>query len=175
MLTLINANRMLPPIAPVGLEYVAAAARRAGLDVEILDLCLAADPAGLAAAHFARSAPDLVGISFRNVDDCFWPGGAWFVPELATLVESIRRQCDAPIVLGGVGYSVFARDILDRCGADFGIRGDGEQALVALVSELGGPRRFERVEGLLWREGRRDSREPAGVAGRVVRARPAGR
>jgi hypothetical protein len=30
MLTLINTNRMVPPIAPVGLDYVAAAARRAG-------------------------------------------------------------------------------------------------------------------------------------------------
>ena len=153
MLTLVNANRMMPPIAPVGLEYVAGAARRAGLEVEILDLCLAEDPAGLAAAHFAENSPELVGISFRNVDDCFWPGGSWFVPELAALVESIRRQCEAPIVLGGVGYSVFARDILDRCRADFGIRGDGEQALVALASELRGRRRFEKVEGLLWREG----------------------
>jgi radical SAM superfamily enzyme YgiQ (UPF0313 family) len=153
MLALVNANRMMPPIAPVGLEYVAGAARRAGLEVEVLDLCLAADPAGLQEAHFARSSPELVGVSFRNVDDCFWPGGSWFVPELAALVESIRRQCEAPIVLGGVGYSVFARELFERCGADFGVRGDGEQALVALVGELRGRRRFEKVDGLLWREG----------------------
>ena len=30
MLTLINTNRMTPPIAPVGLDYMAGAARAAG-------------------------------------------------------------------------------------------------------------------------------------------------
>jgi radical SAM superfamily enzyme YgiQ (UPF0313 family) len=151
MLTLINANRMQPPIAPVGLDYLAGSARRAGLDVEVVDLCLAADPAGVLAGHFAGHSPELVGISFRNLDDCFWPGASWFVPELAALVESVRRQSDAPIVLGGVGYSIFARDILLRSRADFGIRGDGEQTLVALVAELRGPRRFDKVDGLVWR------------------------
>ena len=152
MITLINANRMIPPIAPVGLDYVAGAARRSGLDVEILDLGLAPDPARALADYFQRASPELVGVSFRNVDDCFWPGSAWFVPDLVELVENIRRHSDAPIVLGGVGYSIFARDILLRCGADFGIRGDGEQALVALASELGKARHFARVAGLLWRD-----------------------
>ena len=44
MLTLINTNRMFPPIGPIGMEYVAEAARNRGLEVEVLDLCLAKDP-----------------------------------------------------------------------------------------------------------------------------------
>lgn len=151
MITLVNANRMLPPIAPVGLDYVAGAARLAGLDVEILDLCTTDGPEQMLAEHFAIRSPELIGISFRNVDDCFWPGAAWFVPGLIALVETIRRHSDAPIVLGGVGYSIFAKEILDRCGADFGIRGDGELALVTLLNELRGDCRFETVAGLLWR------------------------
>ncbi|MFW5692744.1 MAG: hypothetical protein ACOCWL_00875, partial [Thermoguttaceae bacterium] len=58
--------------------------------------------------------------------DCFWPGAAWFVPEWATTIRLVRTLTDAPIVLGGVGYSIFAPQILDYCAADFGIRGDGE-------------------------------------------------
>jgi radical SAM superfamily enzyme YgiQ (UPF0313 family) len=152
MLTLINTNRMMPPIAPVGLDYLAGAARQAGLEVELLDLCLAEDPAAALDGYFASRQPDLVGLSFRNVDDCFWPGHAWFVPELAETIRHIRARCDAPLVLGGVGFSVFAKDIVQRTGADFGIRGDGEQALVALASELLGARRFDRVPGLIWSE-----------------------
>jgi len=152
MLTLINTNRMMPPIAPVGLDYVAGAAGRAGLEVAVLDLNLAADPDAELAAHFDKHRPELVGLSFRNVDDCFWPGRAWFVPELVQIIAKIRARCDAPIVLGGVGYSIFARQLVERTGAEFGVRGDGEKAIVELVRALRGGRRPGRVPGLVWWE-----------------------
>ncbi len=152
LLTLINTNRMVPPIAPVGLDYVSCAARRAGMAVDVVDLGLAAEPDRTLTDYFAANSPSLVGLSFRNVDDCFWPGGAWFVPELAALVQAIRLLTDAPVVVGGVGYSIFARQVLEYCGAEFGIRGDGEESTVALLRELKGERRFDRVGGLLWRQ-----------------------
>jgi len=152
MLTLINTNRMTPPIGPLGVEYVADAARAARVDVDVLDLCLACDPDAAISRHFRDREPQLVGVSFRNVDDCFWPSGAWFVPDLAGTIEAIRTLTDAPIVLGGVGFSLFAEEILAHTQADFGIRGDGEQAMISLLGELRGRRRFDRVGGLLWRD-----------------------
>jgi len=153
MLTLINTNRMQPPIAPVGLDYVAAAVRGAGIEVELLDLCLADDPQQAMARYFSGRQPELIGLTFRNVDDCFWPSAAWFVPELTETVARLRTLSDAPIVLGGVGFSIFAPQIVCRSGADFGIRGDGEQALVDLVHALRGRRSLEQVGGLIWRDG----------------------
>jgi hypothetical protein len=73
LLTLVNTNRMLPPIAPVGLDYIASAVRQAGHEVELVDLCLADDAEAELERYFAARQPDLVGMSFRNVDDCFWP------------------------------------------------------------------------------------------------------
>ena len=99
MLTLINTNRMTPPIAPIGLAYTAAAARAGGIETHVLDLGLAEDPAGAMAEHFAQHQPRLVGLSFRNVDDCMWPSGEWFVPGLCELVSSLRGLTDAPIVI----------------------------------------------------------------------------
>lgn len=151
MLTLINTNRMSPPIAPIGLEYVAEAARRQGLDVDVLDLGLCDDPEVRLNDYFASHAPTLVGLSFRNVDDCFWPSAQWFVPDLADLVRRLRTQCAAPIVLGGVGFSIFADRIVEATGADFGIHGDGEGAIVALYRQLENSRAFETVDGLIWR------------------------
>jgi len=55
-------------------------------------------------------------------------------------------------VLGGVGFSIFAKQIVEYTGADFGVRGDGELAIVTLLSELRGERRFDRVPGLVYRE-----------------------
>lgn len=152
MLTLINANRMKPPIAPIGLDYVAGAVRQAGFPVELLDLGLAEDPDAAMKEYFDNRQPELVGLSFRNVDDCFWPSGQSFLPQLEKDVASLREHTDAPIVLGGVGYSIFPRPILERSGADFGIHGDGEQALVALLKELRGRRRWDRVPGLAYHQ-----------------------
>ncbi len=151
MLTLINTNKMLPPIGPIGLDYVASSVRQAGLDVEIVDLCLSDDPAKMLEEHFDTCNPQLVGITFRNTDDCFWPSARWFVPDLSETISKIRNMTDAPIVIGGVGFSVFARRIVEYTGADFGIRGDGEQAIVLLANELQKSKRFERIDGLIWR------------------------
>jgi tryptophan 2-C-methyltransferase len=150
MLLLINTNRMSPPIAPVGLDYVACAARRAAIETRVLDLCLAERPNAALAECLAQTRPELIGLTVRNTDDCFWPSAAWFVPELQETIAAVRRLSDAPVVLGGVGFSIFAREIVERVGADYGIRGDGEQAIVELYEEIRGGRRFDRVPGLLW-------------------------
>ena len=152
MLTLVNTNRMVPPIGPIALDYIGASAGKAGIDVEIVDLCLADEPLKILQEHFAAHSPELVGISFRNTDDCFWPGAQWFVPGLSETIQRIRNMTDAPVVIGGVGFSIFAKRIVEYTGADFGIRGDGEQSIVSLVNELQQSKHFERVEGLIWRD-----------------------
>ncbi|MBN1441116.1 MAG: radical SAM protein [Planctomycetes bacterium] len=153
LLILINTNRMQPPIAPIGLEYLAGAARRAGVRVEIIDLCLAADPERELESGLESSSPELVGLTFRNVDDCFWPRGESFVPLLAETARRVRSLTDAPLVLGGVGFSMFPERLVEAAGADFGVLGDGEEAVVALLRELRGDRRLDGVKGLIWRRG----------------------
>jgi len=162
MLTLINTNRMAPLIAPIGLDYVAGAARKAGIKAEVLDLALVDDPAWVLEEYFAEATAALVGITFRNVDDCFWPSAQWFVPGLQKTVKTVRRLTDAPIVLGGVGVSIFAETLVERVGADFAVRGDGEEAIVLLCRELAGRSHFEKVPGLVWcRDGQVLSNPPA--------------
>jgi len=136
MLTLINTNRMIPVIGPIGVDYVAGSAKQAGLDAEVLDLCFEDDPVEAMGRHFRGRSSELVGISFRNADDCFWPSADWFVPRLKDTIETIRNMTDAPLVIGGVGYSIFPEQILEHTGVDFGICGDGETAIVALIRQL---------------------------------------
>ncbi|MFH1369767.1 MAG: radical SAM protein [Planctomycetota bacterium] len=136
MLTLINTNTMQPAIAPVGLDYIAGSAKETGLDVDVVDLCLADDPDATLRDYFTNRNPELVGLSFRNVDDCFWPSCQWFVPKLAELIKKLKTLTATPIVVGGVGFSIFAKQIVEYTGADFGVCGDGEQAIIELYRNL---------------------------------------
>ena len=160
MLTLINTNRMAPVVGPIGLDYVAASVQRASLEVEVLDLGLTDEPELAIKEHFSGRHPELVGLSFRNADDCFWPSADWFVPGLKDTIKTIRALTNAPIVIGGVGYSILAEPILEYTGADFGISGDGEKAIIALIRQLRGMRKFGDVPGLIWQEDNRIHSNP---------------
>ena len=145
---LVNTNRMVPPIAPVGLDYVAEAIERSGYTVEIADLALMDEPPAGLRSRLTQSDPSLVGLTFRNVDDCFWPSGRSFLPELEQLIRTVRDWTGAAIVLGGVGFSIFAEAIVRRTGVEFGVLGDGEVAIPALLRAPCGfrfPRRRSRA------------------------------
>ena len=94
MLTLVNTNRMVPPVGPIGLDYIAASAQKAGIDVEVLDLGLADKPDEVVQEYFSNKNPELVGLTFRNADDCFWPSADWFVPGLK---DTIKKQLEHKI------------------------------------------------------------------------------
>jgi tryptophan 2-C-methyltransferase len=57
---------------------------------------------------------------------------------------------------------MFPQRILEVTGADFGVHGDGEAALVQLLAQVRGQRCWERVDGLLFRrDGRMVANPPA--------------
>lgn len=146
-LLLVNSNRMQPPIAPVALDYLAATLRRAGHAVDLLDLCFTPAPEEAIDRQLRAVDYEGIGLTFRNTEDCYYPGRAWYLPELVACVRALRARTAAPILLGGVGFSLLPRAILDATGADFGVAGEGEFALEAWA-------RGERaVPGLIVRHG----------------------
>jgi len=149
---LVNTNRMRPPIAPIGLEYVAETLAAAGHEVRILDLCWADDVNRAVAGFFGDADFGLVGVSLRNTDDCAFINCQSFLKDFAAVVAAIRARTDAMIVAGGVGFSTMPEAVLDICRADAGIRGGGEFAMAALADRLDEGRALEDVPGLVWRE-----------------------
>ncbi len=150
---LINANEMRPPVAPIALDYIGAALQGAGFAVHLVDLTFAGDAAAAIAEGLGEGDPLAVGITCRNTEDCYWPSSAWFVPRLAEVVDMVRRQSEAPVILGGCGFSLFPAQIMDHCGVDLGVVGDGEAALVELAGRLREDRDYRGVPGLAWRDG----------------------
>jgi radical SAM superfamily enzyme YgiQ (UPF0313 family) len=161
---LVNTNRIKPPIAPIGLEYVAEALHAAGHDVEILDLCWT-DDAGSAIADFLGSTNvDLVGVTLRNTDDCVFTSRQSFLREFADMVNAIHEHTDAPIVIGGVGFSIMPKRVLELCQADGGVWGDGERTLVELANRIEQNREWLDLPGLIWRRGDEWHRNPPAPA-----------
>jgi tryptophan 2-C-methyltransferase len=150
---LINANEMQPPVAPIALDYLAGALDAAGFAVRVIDGAFGGVTPAEIARELERVEPCAVGITFRNTDDCFWPRGQWFVPRLREIVDAARAATSAPLVLGGCGFSIFPARIMDFCGVDLGIVGDGEAAFTALARALRDGGEYREIPGLAFRDG----------------------
>ncbi|MGC8990232.1 MAG: cobalamin-dependent protein, partial [Verrucomicrobiia bacterium] len=123
---LINPNTIKPPVAPIGIDYMADTVVASGHQPLLLDLCFEPDVESAVRGQLESVSPGLIGITIRNTDDCYFSSRRFFLPEVRKLVRSLRSLSSAPVVLGGVGYSVAPAATLQFCGADFGIAGDGE-------------------------------------------------
>jgi len=124
---------------PLGLICVAVAARRAGHEVELLDLMSYADyRSALAHAIDAVSSfgPDVIGISVRNIDSQEMACPVFLLDPVKALISQCRADSNAPVVLGGAGFSIFPQSCIDYLGADMGIRGEGEAAFTSLLDAL---------------------------------------
>jgi radical SAM superfamily enzyme YgiQ (UPF0313 family) len=148
---LINANEMRPPVAPLALDYIGGCLTQANIDVQLLDLSFVDDSREAVTAVLRNVDPLLVGISFRNTDDCFWPSAAYFVPQLRELVTTVRSATTAPIVLGGCGFNIFPLPLVELTGADLGVVGDGEDTMLRLVEHLQSGKDHRGLPGIVFR------------------------
>jgi hypothetical protein len=148
---LVNTNRMQPPIAPIGLDYLAEAVNAAGHVVTVLDLSMEADACPAIARMLGGGDFGLIGVTLRNTDDCGFTSRQSFVPEFVELVQIIRAHTDALIVAGGVGFSVMPEQILTLCGADVGVWGEGEFTLPELATRRERRQEWRDLPNLVWR------------------------
>ncbi len=144
-------NRFRPHVMPIGLEYVCNSLVRAGIPFDVADLNFETDEELY--RRVARTKPDLVGISVRNVDACYLASNEFFIPHIRDLVHRIKSTHACHVVLGGAGYSLLAREILEYTGADFGVAGYGERALPRLIQALEHGGDLSKVDNLVWRNG----------------------
>ena len=124
---LISANKQTAPypVYPLGLDYVAGAIKDKHR-VRIADMNQLKTSDALA-EDLRSFAPDMIGISIRNVDNTDAVDPRSFTGEHQALIRQIRQHSPAPIVLGGSGFNIFPREMLEHLNADYGIIGEGER------------------------------------------------
>jgi len=133
---LINPNRYHhPPVPPLGLEYLQSALEPTKHESLVLDLCFKRDFGKAVAEAVEKFAPQVAGISIRNVDTALYQNNLFFLDEIRAIVQQLARL-EVPSLLGGSGYSFNPAGILSYIGASWGISGPGEKALIHFLDSL---------------------------------------
>lgn len=133
---IVNTNIARPPVSPVGLEYVGQSLIDAGVPLQVLDLSFEPDWKASLQKELKNNEVLMVGVSVRNTDDCSFATRKSFIPWISNVVSELRKYTEAPVFLGGVGFSTMPEPVLSATQADGGIEGDGEEAVLALVKYL---------------------------------------
>lgn len=138
-----------PLVFPLGLSCLKAAL--AGHTVRIFDTNTAERPLQELGEVIAGFAPDVVGISLRNIDSTNKRRVVFYYARLKETIDVVKRATGAKVVVGGSGFSMFAEEIMaDEPRLDFGVFLEGEAAFPELLENLEAP---QRVKSVYYRRG----------------------
>lgn len=134
LLISVNQERFPHPVFPIG-AYIIAKSIMMKHEVDFVDLNLLTTEEAL--QRIREVQPDIIGISMRNLDNVVYLNYKSFIPELKVLVSQIRKDgYQGKIILGGAGFSIMPKEILDITEADYGIIGPGEKSFQKLLEKL---------------------------------------
>jgi radical SAM superfamily enzyme YgiQ (UPF0313 family) len=143
-----NTEKINMSVLPLGLACVASSTQRTGHDVTLIDLMIEGDTQTVLKDTFAGFRPNIIGISVRNIDDQRMENPRLLLDPVKDIITFCRDLSEAPIVLGGSGYSIFPEDALSFLGADMGIQGEGEVVFPELIERIEQGASLSGVRGL---------------------------
>ncbi|MDD5289367.1 MAG: cobalamin-dependent protein, partial [Dehalococcoidales bacterium] len=124
------------PVFPLGLAYLSASLRQAGHQIGAFDVHLHKDYLHDLKQAVSDFHPDAIGVSMRNLDNQRYNAPVSYISPAKSIVNACREVSTARIIIGGSGYSIAPGPLLDYLGADYGIIGEGENALVILLRTI---------------------------------------
>lgn len=147
-----NREKLPDGVVPLGVLYVMAATPDRH-EKHLLDLCFEMYPEKALRDAVERTTPDLVAIGMRNIQNNDYSGTDDNLAYYRSLIDTVREVTGAPVVLGGSGFSVMPRELMDRLGPDFGIAGEAEGVFAEFLACLERGEGLEEVAGLHRRVG----------------------
>lgn len=152
LLLIQSLSRNFRPIFPAGLARIVSVIEHKH-DVKIFDPNIEPAIKKSLTDILKRYRPDVVGISLRSVDSIDYIGRQYFYPDFVALLRLIKGiRPTTKIVVGGGGFSLFAREIVEENPEiDFGVFLEGEATFPELLDNLDD---YERIKGLYFRNGK---------------------
>lgn len=137
-------------VYPIGLVSLAGYLKNSGHEVDLFDMNLEIDPFGALKDKLVNFRPEVVGLSFRNIDPLANKTSSLIPPLVVTvrLISAILPQ--AWLIAGGTGFSLFPERLMEELPEiDYGIIGEAETSYPALLASLENP---PDLKGLCRRE-----------------------
>lgn len=131
-----NTEKVPDPVYPLGAAYVAQAVRMAGHEVAAIDLCFEPDVETRLRRVIDEERPDAIGVSLRNLDSSAYPQNTSYIDDYLHLMAVLRALSRAPVILGGAGFTVMPRTVLEHLHADIGVAGEGEKLFPWVLEHL---------------------------------------
>ncbi len=131
----------LGPIQPMSLLYAAGIVEAAGAEVRLID----GTGNGLTKEDVIEQVkefgPDVLAYTIATLDFAF--SVEW--------IEDIRKECDLPVLVGGIHLSQFPLETLTHKCIDWGVVTDGEVTAVELLKTWQAGEDLSKVRGIVYR------------------------
>jgi radical SAM superfamily enzyme YgiQ (UPF0313 family) len=148
-----NMHRIPYPVYPLGISYLTSYLSIHLPDCEVQVFDFNRGTYDSFAAFLKCNEFDLVGISLRNFDDSTHTYCTnLFIAHYREIMRIARAHTQAPVVLGGAGFSVFPELIFNELNPDYAILGEGEAALKELIAALSDGSDPTAIDRLAWRD-----------------------
>ena len=125
------------PVYPLGCSVIASVLADAGHDVKIFDFLATKEDYDALECEIRNFNPEIAGISIRNIDNVNILEEQSFLSAPKKITTVLHQLIPGiPVILGGSGFSIMPEEILNFTGADYGVSGEGEVAVIELVQNL---------------------------------------
>jgi anaerobic magnesium-protoporphyrin IX monomethyl ester cyclase len=120
------------------------------IEKQVLDMNICPDPWADLKEALERFGPDMVALSFRNLDPLAGHQAS-YLSSLKTAAALVRALVpDARILAGGPAFSLFGERLMTEISQiDIGLAGEGEQVFPQLLAPTLHP---DKIPGILWRD-----------------------
>ncbi len=145
-----NRQTKVHRVAPAGVLYLASALIQRNHTIKLVDLMFSTDPSSDIVNAISEFNPDVTCISVRNVNKTTQDTN--IIPDVDITVETVKKHSHSQIIIGGSGFSLLPEELMERLNPDFGIIGEADNSLPALINSLEHKSDYRRIPGLIHRD-----------------------